>query len=71
MKKKNIYKLLYVVSLLLLLGFVIRLSVDYMKYDITMTSAPFYIFIIERTIEFILPSIIIFVIGLIIKKKRG
>lgn len=69
MKKENFYKLLYAVSMLLVAGFAIRLGADYFKYDNIHNSAPFYVFIIERTAEFIIPSIIVFIIAKIVKKK--
>lgn len=69
MKKENIYKLLYTVCIFLIIGFVIRLGADYFKYDHINGSSPFYTFIIERLVEFILPSIIVFVVGRIMKKK--
>lgn len=69
MKKENIYKFLYAVSILLIIGFTIRLGVDYFKYDNVNNSAPFYTFIIERVIEFIIPSIIVFIFAKVIKKK--
>lgn len=69
MNKKNIYKFLYAVSVFLVVGFAIRLGADYFKYDDINNSAPFYIFIIERVIEFILPSIIVFIVAKVVKKK--
>ena len=69
MRKENIYKFLYAVSILLIIGFVIRISVDFIKYDEMNNSAPFYAFIIIRAIEFVAPSIICFVVGKITKKK--
>ncbi len=69
MKKENIYKFLYLVSVFLIIGFAIRLGVDYFKYDKYSNSAPFYVFIIERVVEFIIPSIIVFIVAKIAKKK--
>ncbi len=69
MKKENIYKFLYAVSIFLIIGFAIRLGVDYFKYDSYNNSAPFYIFIIQRVVEFIIPSIIVFIAAKIAKKK--
>lgn len=68
-KKENIYKLLYLISIFLIVGFSIRLGMDYLKYNNTNNSAPFYVFVIKRVIEFILPSIIAFVAGKVMKKK--
>ena len=69
MKKENIYKFLYAVCIFLFVGFTIRLGVDYFKYDNINNSAPFYTFIIERVVEFILPSIIVFIVAKAMKKK--
>lgn len=69
MKKENVYKFLYAVCIFLIIGFAIRLGVDYFKYDKINNSTPFYTFIIERMIEFLLPSIIVFIGGKIMKKK--
>lgn len=69
MKKENIYKFLYAVGIFLIIGFIIRLGVDYFKYNTINNSAPFYTFIIERVVEFILPSVIVFIVGRIMKKK--
>ncbi len=69
MKKENVYKFLYAISVFLIVGFAIRLGVDYFKYDTYSNSAPFYVFIIERVVEFIIPSIIVFIVAKIAKKK--
>lgn len=69
MKKENIYKFLYAVSIFLVIGFAIRLGVDYSKCDNMSNSAPFYAFIIERVIEFLIPSIIVFIVAKVVKKK--
>ncbi len=69
MKKENIYKFLYIVSVFLIIGFAIRLGADYFKYDTHSNSAPFYVLIIERVVEFIIPSIIVFIVAKTAKKK--
>lgn len=69
MKKENIYKFLNAVSILLIIGFLIILGVDYYNYNTYLNSAPFYVFIIARVAEFIIPSIIIFIVAKVIKKK--
>ncbi len=68
MKKENMYKFLYAVCIFLVVGFVIRLGVDYFQYDNINNSAPFYVFVIARLLEFILPGIIVFVVAKIMKK---
>ena len=69
MRKENIYKFLYAISIFLIIGFIIGISVDFIKYDEMNNSAPFYAFIIIRTIEFVAPSIICFGVGKVTKKK--
>ncbi|MBR7186704.1 MAG: hypothetical protein IKD43_04395 [Clostridia bacterium] len=71
MKKQNLYKFMFAVSALLVLAFVIRFGVDIYKYDVYMGSAPLYAYALLRAVEFVVPSIIIFIIGMILKKKYG
>ena len=69
--KKIIGLILLFVALLLLLIYLIVLNVDYLHWY--MSSAPFYLNVIVRSIEFLLPSIILIVIGILLirnKKKR-
>lgn len=69
MKKADIYKFLYAVGGLLLIGFCVRLGVDYLRYDAVSDSAPFYVFVLERLVEFVLPSVISFIAGAVAKRK--
>lgn len=72
MKKSNIHKFLYAVSAFLVLGFAIRVGVDIYKYNNNVYfggSAPLYAYVLIRVAEFIVPSIIIFIVALITKKK--
>lgn len=69
MKKENIYKFLYAISALLLLGFAIRFGVDVFKYDSYNGSAPLYAYALIAAVEFVLPSVIVFVAAVICKKK--
>ncbi len=69
MKKENVYKFLYAVSLLLLIGFFVRLGADYFTYKKDIYSIPFYVFILERAAEFIIPSVIFFIAALVNKKN--
>lgn len=69
MKKENIVKFLYFISIILIIGFGIRVGADYLKYNTINHSAPFYAFVIVRMIEFILPSVIVFIIARMIKNK--
>lgn len=70
MKKLNISKLCYVISILMLIGFVINTILDYSRYNSTLNSAPFYLWILVNILCFIVPAIIFFIIGIVIKKKQ-
>ena len=66
--KKILYKSLLIVSVILIICFLIFIIKDYLNYNEFM-SAPFYVYIIARTLEFIIPSIMCFIISKIIKNK--
>lgn len=61
-------KFLYLVSALLLIGCCIRLGADLFQYD-SSNSAPFYVTVIIRVIEFVLPSVIIYGLARYIKRR--
>ncbi len=71
MKKKIICKILYIASALLLFFFVVASCVDAYKYHIGayLGSAPLYLYFLLRGVQFLLPSLIVFVVGLIFKRK--
>lgn len=68
--KKIIGLILLFIALLLVLLFLIVGDIDYLNwYEY---SSPFYLNVIARSVEFLLPSIIIVVIGvLLIKRKKN
>ena len=56
------------VALLLVLLYLVVLDVDYLhRY---MNSAPFYLNVIVRSVEFLIPSIILIVIGILLIKNK-
>ncbi len=69
MKKINAARICNILSIALLVGFVINTIVDYIRYSTTLNSAPFYLWIIVNMVYFILPAIIVFVVGIIIKNR--
>ncbi|MFR0822134.1 MAG: hypothetical protein ACLU84_03075 [Clostridia bacterium] len=71
MKKQKCVTFLYLVSIILVVGFLVSVCVDYFTYDSTYNSAPFYVFIIVRGIEFILPVLPILIVATILKKKKN
>ena len=70
-KKKIIGIILLFIALLLVLLYIVVLDIDYLHWY--MNSAPFYLNVIVRSVEFLIPSIILIVIGILLirnKKKR-
>ena len=70
MKKLNGAKICYGLSVLLFIGFIINTIIDYARYNSTLNSAPFYLQIIVNAICFIVPAIIVLIVGAIIEKKQ-
>lgn len=69
MRKSNIHKFLFVISALLVLGFAIETIVEAFRYDSMLTSFPFYAFVIVNAVIYLVPSLIVFVVAVICKKK--
>ena len=66
MKKAKFWFLL---SGVLAAVFVLKLSFDYHTYCTTLNSAPFWVWILVNAIYFLLPALIAFLIGWILKRK--
>ena len=63
------HKLLYGASALMVFGFFIHIFIDYQKYLVSFTSAPFWIWIAADALLWLLPALIAFVAGYVAKKK--
>ena len=69
MKKQNLYKIAWGIAAALLLAFSVTLIIDGCTYNDTLTSFPFYVYVIVRGIEFLLPSLLAFGVAFLLKKK--
>lgn len=67
-RKKIIGLILLFIALLLLLLYVIVINVDYLHWY--MYSSPFYLNVIFRSIEFLIPAIILLIIGTIVMRRE-
>ena len=65
--KKIIGLFLLFIALLFLLSFLIVVDIDWLNWYVY--SSPFYINVIIRSVEFLLPSIILIVISIVLMKK--
>ncbi len=63
--------LLFFAALILLLCFVVLLNFDWLTYYSNFNSSPFYVFILVRGIEFLVPMVILVVIGIILLKNEN
>lgn len=66
--QKIIGLILLFVALLLILLYLAILDIDYLHWY--MNSSPFYLNVIVRSVEFLLPSIILMVIGINLIKRK-
>ena len=66
--KKIIGLILLFVALLLILLYLVVLNVDYLHWY--MSSAPFYLNVIVRSVEFLIPSLILIVVSIILLKNK-
>ncbi|MBR7185526.1 MAG: hypothetical protein IKD37_07960 [Clostridia bacterium] len=70
MKKINGVTVCYTLSVLFFLGFIVNTIIDYGRYNSTLNSAPFYLWVVVNILYFIAPAIIAFILGIVIKKKQ-
>ncbi len=65
--KEILGRILLFIALILILGFIIVINIDWLNWYAY--SSPFYINVIVRSVEFLLPSIILIVISILLLKK--
>lgn len=67
-KRSIISTLLFVIAAALVVCFGVFLWQDYTVHY-QFGSAPFYLYVVERAVEFLIPSIVCIVVGGVIRKK--
>lgn len=68
MKKNTISTFLFICAALLTVGFAVRLYCDY-AISYAYGSAPFYLYVAERLISFMLPAAACLIAGFVVRKK--
>lgn len=68
--KKNITRICNIISAVLVIAFIVKSIVDYFQYDKILNSAPFSAQVLVNALYLIIPAIIVFVVGIIVKKKQ-
>ena len=61
---------LFIAGILLIFGFAIRIGVDYYQIQKGMHSAPLYLFVLERSLDYLLPSMMCFVVAVFMKRRN-
>lgn len=67
--KRIISRSCKVIGLLLLVGFAVQIVIDFNKYTNTLTSAPFYVWVLRDALYLGLPALMLFIAGIALKKK--
>lgn len=68
--KKKIPSVFKVLSLVLVLAFIVLSIIDYINYNPMYTSAPYYVNVLVNALFLLIPAIIIFVIGVVVKRRH-
>ena len=71
MKRPTFYQVLYAVSIVLVLCFILFFGVDVCNYHAYLGSFPLYTYAVIRGIFFLIPSMIVFVVALFVQIKSN
>jgi len=72
MKKKfNFTNLFNILSTILVVCFLVKTIIDYTQYSSITNSAPFYAWILVNALYFIVPSIVLFIVGIAFKNRTN
>lgn len=70
-KDAPLYKWLLLAAVLLALGFLAQVAVDYYRYQSSLNSAPFRVFVLARALEYLLPGLLCLLAGLFLRKRAA
>lgn len=71
MRKRKIGTLLQIAGGLSAAAFLISTAADYLTYNEFATSAPFWVSILVRAAEFLIPAAVLLLAGVYLKRKRS
>ena len=63
------HKLLYGASVLMVLGFCIDTALGWYKYNTTLNSAPFWVWVLVDGALWLLPALVAFIAGFVAKRR--
>ena len=64
---KNLIKVCNMVAFIFLLSFFLKLGRDWVMYDGTLNSAPFYIWVVADAVRYLMPAGFVFLLGRFLK----
>ena len=67
--KKTIMRLCKIVPIVLLVCFIVSVVTGYARYSSTLNSAPFSVWVLADVIYFIVPALLLFATGMILRKR--
>ena len=67
MKRDKIVELCKWIDVALIISFVVKTIIDRFNYTTTLNSAPFYLWVLVNVMYFIVPALLVFCIGVLIK----
>ena len=67
---KKLTKACNIIAFIFLLSFFLKLGRDWMVYNSTLNSAPFYIWVLADALQYLLPAGFVFLIGRFLKAAQ-
>lgn len=71
MKKGKFYKIFFGIAVLLFIAFGVKTGLDYHTYLNSYGSAPFEVYVLINAAEFISPSVILVIAGLVVRSQQN
>ena len=67
--KKTIHTICVIAGIVLVIAFIVKTIVNYYQYSPLSNSAPFYVWVLLNAVYLLVPAIVLFIVGIIIKRK--
>ena len=67
--RKKISRICHVISIALVIAFAVKCAIDYAAYSPVSNSAPFSLWVEGNALQFLIPALLVFVIGSVQRKN--
>lgn len=68
--KNKIHMIFYALAIISIALFAIFTIIDGLRYDSALNSAPFYVFVLVRCVEFLIPASVFSIVGFVLNHKN-